>query len=81
MVINESGEIDLDHYLTETSQDAFLQMTFGCVCCTVRGDIRQTLLMLYERSMRGEIPTFARLIIMHCPGRRFCRVAMVDAPS
>ncbi|MEE4377022.1 MAG: GTP-binding protein [Candidatus Competibacteraceae bacterium] len=63
VVINELGEIDLDHYLVETSQDAFLQMTFGCVCCTVRGDIRQTLLMLHERSARGEIPTFARLVI------------------
>jgi G3E family GTPase len=63
VVLNEVGEIALDHYLVETTNEAWLQQTFGCLCCTVRGDIRQTLLLLHASSMQGEIPTFSRLII------------------
>lgn len=63
VVINEFGEVGLDHMLVETSREDLVQMTSGCLCCTIRGDIRQTLLSLHARLEAGEIPTFSRVII------------------
>ena len=63
VVINEFGEVGLDHMLVEAAPEAIVEMTSGCLCCTVRGDVRRTLLMLMERSEQGEIPLFSRLII------------------
>lgn len=63
VVINEFGEVGLDHMLVEAAPEAIIEMTSGCLCCTVRGDIRHTLLMLQERSERGEIPMFSRLVV------------------
>ncbi|MGK2284534.1 CobW family GTP-binding protein [Pedomonas sp. V897] len=63
VVINEFGEVGLDHMLVEAAPEAIIEMTSGCLCCTVRGDVRRTLLMLMERSERGEIPLFSRLVI------------------
>jgi G3E family GTPase len=63
VVINEFGEIGLDNVLVEAAPETIVEMTSGCLCCTVRGDIRQSLVMLLERSERGELPLFSRLII------------------
>jgi G3E family GTPase len=63
VVINEFGDVGLDHILVDAGPEAIIEMTSGCLCCTIRGDIRQSLLMLLERSERGEIPMFSRLII------------------
>lgn len=63
VVINEFGEVGLDHLLVEAAPEAIVEMTSGCLCCTVRGDIRQTLLMLLARSEAGEIPLFSRLVV------------------
>lgn len=63
VVINEFGEVGLDHILVEAAPETIVEMTSGCLCCTVRGDIRQSLVMLLERSERGELPLFSRLII------------------
>ena len=63
VVINEFGEVGLDHVLVEAAPEAIVEMTSGCLCCTVRGDIRQTLLMLLARSEAGEIPLFSRLVV------------------
>jgi G3E family GTPase len=63
VVINEFGEVGLDHVLVEAAPETIVEMTSGCLCCTVRGDIRQSLVMLLERSERGELPLFSRLII------------------
>lgn len=63
VVINEFGEVGLDHLLVEAAPEQIVQMSSGCLCCTIRGDIRQTLLMLLARSEAGEIPLFSRLVI------------------
>ncbi len=63
VVINEFGEVGLDHVLVDAGPEAIVEMSSGCLCCTIRGDIRQSLLMLMERSERGEIPLFSRLIV------------------
>jgi G3E family GTPase len=64
VIINEFGEVGLDHLLVEhLADDAVIEMTSGCLCCTVRGDVRRTLLMLQHRSETGEIPLFERVVI------------------
>lgn len=64
VIINEFGEVGLDHLLVEhVAEDVIVEMTSGCLCCTVRGDIRLALTMLQHRSDAGELPTFSRLII------------------
>ena len=39
VIINEFGEIGLDHELVEASTDSFVQLQTGCLCCKVRGDL------------------------------------------
>lgn len=43
VIINEFGEIGLDLLLVEhVPEDAVIEMTSGCLCCTVRGNVRRT---------------------------------------
>jgi G3E family GTPase len=63
VVINEFGDVGLDHLLVDVVPEVTVEVTEGCLCCTVRGDIRRALLLLLERSERGEIPLFSRLVI------------------
>ena len=63
VVVNEFGEVGLDGFLVEHSREQTVEMTTGCLCCTIRGDIRQTLLRLHDRRTRGEVPAFERLIV------------------
>lgn len=63
VIINEFGEVGLDHVLVEAAREDLVQMTSGCLCCTIRGDIRQTLLSLHARLQAGSAPTFTRVII------------------
>lgn len=63
VVVNEFGEIGLDGFLIEHSDEQIIEMTSGCLCCTIRGDIRETLMMLHGRRSRDEIPAFRRLVV------------------
>ena len=63
VVINEFGEIGIDHSLVESSNDDVVLMSSGCLCCTIRGDLVDTLRSLYIRRAKGEIPEFDRLVI------------------
>ncbi len=63
VVVNEFGEVGLDGELIEHSTEQLVEMTSGCLCCTIRGDIRETLLTLHRRQDQGEIPSFRRLIV------------------
>lgn len=63
VIVNEFGEIGLDGFLVEHSGDQIMEMTSGCLCCTIRGDIRDTLLHLHARRESREIMPFKRLII------------------
>jgi len=62
-IINEFGEIGLDHLLIETSEERLALLDNGCVCCTVRDDLVETLLRLVARAERGELPAFRRVVI------------------
>jgi G3E family GTPase len=63
VIINEFGEIGLDHLLVESSNEDMLLLASGCLCCTIRGDLIQTLRRLYKRRAKGEIPAFGRVVI------------------
>jgi len=63
VVVNEFGEVGLDGILIEHNGDQIVEMTSGCLCCTIRGDIRETLLALHGQRERNEIPWFKRLIV------------------
>ncbi|MCB1390578.1 MAG: GTP-binding protein [Rhodobacteraceae bacterium] len=62
VVINEFGEIGLDHDLIETATETMVLMASGCLCCTVRGDLAETLNDLRQRREAGEI-AFDRVVI------------------
>jgi G3E family GTPase len=63
VVINEFGEIGIDHALVESAKDDVVLMQSGCLCCTIRGDMVDTLRSLYVRRAKNEIPEFDRLAI------------------
>lgn len=52
VVINEFGEVGIDHHLIVASDEEIFQMNNGCICCTVQGDLLRVLLQLLER--RGD---------------------------
>ena len=62
-IINEFGEIGLDHLLIETSEERFALLDNGCVCCTVRDDLVETLLRLVARAEAGELMDFRRVVV------------------
>lgn len=63
VVVNELGEIAIDHLLVAEAIENTVVLQSGCVCCTIRGDLIDTLTDLHERAQRGEIPAFARVLI------------------
>src|SRR5258708_1457878 len=63
VIVNEFGEIGIDHLLVETAFEDAVLLKSGCICCTVRGDLVDTLDVLWSRRARGEIPPFSRVII------------------
>ena len=63
VLINEFGEVGLDHHLIEHARESTLLLENGCICCSIRGDLKDSLRDLLSRSERGEIPPFRRVII------------------
>ena len=63
VIINEFGEIGIDHDLIETSDENFVQLTTGCLCCKVRSDLVLTLGDLAARRAAGTLPDFDRVVI------------------
>jgi G3E family GTPase len=63
VVVNEFGEVGLDHLLVETADEDTVLLNSGCLCCTVRGDLIDTLRRLFKRRVQREVPAFRRLVI------------------
>jgi G3E family GTPase len=63
VIVNEFGEIGLDHLLVETVEDGMILLSAGCLCCTVRGDLIATLEDLLRRRDNGRIAPFRRVVI------------------
>ncbi|MFX8743363.1 GTP-binding protein, partial [Acinetobacter baumannii] len=57
------GEVGLDHLLIEKSSENAVLLDSGCLCCTIRGDLIDTLRNLFRQRVRGEIPEFDRVVI------------------
>jgi G3E family GTPase len=63
VVINEVGEIGIDHYLVDLVAGDVVELPSGCLCCAVREDLAQTLRGLIERAHSGAIKPFRRLVV------------------
>jgi G3E family GTPase len=63
VIINEFGEVSLDHLLIEQAIENAVLLKNGCICCTVRGDILDTLDELFRKRDAGELPWFRRIAI------------------
>ncbi|MCI0467994.1 MAG: GTP-binding protein [Beijerinckiaceae bacterium] len=63
VIINEFGEIGLDHLLIEKLDGDLLVMTSGCLCCSIRGDLTAALEDLLRRRDNGRITPFQRVLI------------------
>ncbi len=63
VIVNEFGEIGLDHLLVETLDDNMILLSAGCLCCSVRGDLIATLEDLLRRRDNGRITPFRRVLI------------------
>jgi len=63
VIINEFGEIGLDHLLVEKVDGDMILLSAGCLCCTVRGDLIATLEDLLRRRDNGRITPFRRVLI------------------
>ena len=63
VIVNEFGEIGLDHLLVERSSEDVVLLNSGCLCCTVRGDIVDTLTNLFVDRVKAKVPYFTRVAI------------------
>ena len=63
VIVNEFGEIGLDHLLIEGGQDQVILMDSGCLCCQMNGSLRDTLIDVFMRASTQKIPYFDRVII------------------
>src|SRR6202163_647657 len=63
VIINEFGEIALDHLLVAPVEGETVVLASGCLCCAVRGDLQDTLRRLLVERERGEVPQFRRVLI------------------
>ena len=63
VIINEFGEIALDHLLVTAPDESMVVLGNGCICCEMRGDLVGTLAGLYLKRRQGGIPAFGRVLI------------------
>lgn len=63
VVVNEFGEVGVDHLLVSASGDRMVELPNGCLCCAVRSDLVETLFGLFVARTKGEVPPFDRVVI------------------
>ena len=63
LIINEFGDVGIDHLLVEQSSDGIIELSDGCLCCTVRGELVDTLADLMDRVQTGRVRAFARVLV------------------
>jgi G3E family GTPase len=63
VLINEFGEVGLDHHLLEPIDETMVLLQSGCLCCTIRGELSTAIRDLHSRRERGQVPAFRRLVI------------------
>src|ERR1700750_583536 len=62
VIINEFGEVRLDHLLVEQVDGEVQVLASGCLCCTMRSDREETLRALLAKRDRSEVPPFGRVL-------------------
>jgi len=63
VLINEFGEVGLDHHLLERIDDTMVLLQSGCLCCTIRGELSAAIRELHSKRERGQVPPFRRLVV------------------
>lgn len=63
VIVNEFGEVAIDHLLIEKADGGLLTLASGCICCSVRGDMVTTLEDLLRRRDNGRMPPFDRVVV------------------
>jgi G3E family GTPase len=63
VIVNEFGEIGLDHLLLEHSSDNIVLLPNGCLCCQARNDLARALRTLHDKRERRELPPYDRVVI------------------
>jgi len=63
VIINELGEVAIDHQLVATSSEQMTLLVNGCLCCTVRTDLQETLRELFIKRRAGEVIDFDRVFV------------------
>ena len=63
VLINEFGEVGLDHHLLERIDDTMVLLQSGCLCCTIRGELSAAIKDLHSKRERGQVPRFRRLVV------------------
>ena len=63
VIVNELGEVGIDHAILRRVDERTVLLASGCVCCTLRGDLADELRDLVDRRASGEIPPFTRVVV------------------
>ena len=63
VLVNEFGDVGLDHFLVEKMDENTVLLESGCLCCTIRDDLKEAIIELNGRRERGEVPRYKRMII------------------
>ena len=63
VIINEFGEIGIDHLLVSVPSENMMLLNNGCLCCVLKGDLADTFSAIHAKRSRGEIPWFDRVIV------------------
>ena len=63
VLVNELGEVAIDHHLVRRVDERTVVLASGCVCCTLRGDMQDELRDLLARRDRGEVMPFQRVVV------------------
>lgn len=63
VLINEFGDVGLDHELVQSVDDSVVLLQSGCICCSLQGALIDCLAQNYVKAMRGDIPKFKRVLI------------------
>ena len=63
VIVNEFGDVGIDHLLVESSGDSVIELSDGCLCCTMRGDLIDTLGELMDRMQTGKLRALKRIVV------------------
>ncbi len=63
VLINEFGAVGLDHFLVKKMDENTVLLASGCLCCTIRDDLKSAILELNSKRERGEVPRYKRMVV------------------